>query len=107
VWLSGCDRDGKIATANKFGKFFSNIGPEVQASIYHKYQEMQGSNFSDIRSEYLEMNFNLCTSDEVSKIVKSLKSHSAGVDSLTLRGLKAILRCILPCLVFIIDFSLD
>ena len=61
--LSGCDRDDKSLTVNKFGKFFSNIGPEVLASVYEKYQEMQGSNFSDTRGESLEMNFNLCTSD--------------------------------------------
>ena len=55
VCLSGCDRDDKSATVNKFGKYFSNIGPEVQASVYGKYQEMQDSNFSDIRGESLEM----------------------------------------------------
>ena len=107
VCFIGCDRDDISATVDKFGKFFSNIGPEVQASVYDKYQEMQRSNFSDIRSEYLEMNFNLCTSDEVSKIVKSLKSNSARVDGLTLRGLKAILGYILPCLVFLINLSLE
>jgi len=53
------------------------------------------------------MNFNLCTSEKVSKIVNSLKSHSAGVDDLTLRWLKVILGYILPCLVFIINPSLE
>ena len=73
VCLSGCDCDDKSTTVNKFGNFFSNIGPEVQANVYEKYQKMQGSNFSDIRGEFLEKNCNLCTSDEMSRIVKSLK----------------------------------
>jgi len=77
----------------------------VQASVYDKYQEMQGSSFSDIRSESLEINFNLCNSNELSKIGKWLKSNSAGVDGLTLRELKAILGYILPCLVFVINLS--
>ncbi|KAK2726086.1 hypothetical protein QYM36_000517 [Artemia franciscana] len=47
VCLSGCDRDDKSATANKLGNVFSYIGPEVQASVYDKYQEIQGSNFKE------------------------------------------------------------
>ena len=44
VCLSGCYHDDKSATVNKLGTFFQNIGPEVQASVYDKYQETQGSN---------------------------------------------------------------
>ena len=42
VCLSGCYHDDKSATVNKFSKFFPNIGSEVQASVYDKYQEMSG-----------------------------------------------------------------
>ena len=39
--------------------------------------------------------------------MQSLNSNSADVDGLSLRALKLILRCNLPCLVFIINLSLE
>ena len=37
VCFSGFDCDDKSAAVNKLGKFFSNIGSEIQASVYDKY----------------------------------------------------------------------
>ena len=53
------------------------------------------------------MEFQLCTSEEVRKVVQSLKSNFARVDGLSLQALKVISGCILPCLVFIINVSLE
>ena len=60
-----------------------------------------------ITEESFKLAFDPCTRDELLKIVKSLKSNSAGVDGLSLRAFKAIMHYILPCLLFIINLPLE
>ena len=50
--------------------------------------EIQCNNINEIGGKTLNIKFQPCTSEEVRKVVQSLKSNSAGVDGLSLRVLK-------------------
>ena len=105
--LDGCNLGDSNEIVNKFANFFSNIGSKVQSSVSNKYNEMNCNIINDVRGETLNIEFQPCTSEEVRKVVQSLESNSAGVDGLPLQTVKVILRYILPCLVFIINLSLE
>ena len=107
VQLEGFASNDKSGIANEFGNFFSNIGIKVQNSVKNRCQQVQEYIICDNRGESFELAFDPCTSDELLKIIKSLKSNSAGVDGLSLRAFKAIMHYILPCLLFIINLSLE
>ena len=78
----------------------------MQSSVSNKYNE--NCNISnDVHGEASNIEFQLCTSKEVRKVVQSLKSNSTGVDGLSLRALEVILGYIRPCTVFIINLSLE
>ena len=105
--LDGYNRGDSTEIVNRFAIFFSNIGSEMQSSVSNKYNEISCNIIKDVRGGTLNMEFQPRTSEKVHKVVQSLKSNSAGVDGLSLRALKVILGYILPCLVFIINLSLE
>ena len=106
VQLEGFVPDDKSGIANKFGNFFSNIGIKVQISVKNRYQHVQKFIICDNRGESFELAFDQCTSDELLKIIKSLKSNFAGV-ILSLRAFEAIMHYILSCLLFIINLLFE
>jgi len=78
----------------------------VQSSVSNKNNEMNYNIINGIRRQTLKMEFQPCTSEEVRKVVQSLKFNSAGIDCLPLPVLQVILGYILPCLVFIVNLAI-
>ena len=72
---------------------------------------MTGKMFSVRNSRTLvasvEFQLEKCTNDKVIKIVKNIKSNSAGVDGVNLKTFKAVMTYILPSILHIINSSLE
>ena len=81
------------------GNIFSNIGLNVQNTLKDRYKEPDDSGTND-RCKQPDFKFEPYTSEELVKIVKSLKSNSAGVDGLSLSAFKVVAGYTIPCLFF-------
>ena len=57
---------------------------KVQNSAKNRCQQVQEHIICNNRGDSFELAFDRCISDELLNIIKSLKSHSAGVDALSL-----------------------
>ena len=92
---------------DKFGDYFTNIGTKIQAETRNS-QALVGSNScADGRGEGTEMEFRPCDSYELTKIVSSIGSNSAGLDGVNLKTIRSILVYILPVLVHLINLSME
>ena len=63
--------------------------------------------FLDDRGIGNEIKFQPCTGDEILKVVKTIKSNSAGIDGINLKTFKSVMCYLMPCLVHIINLSLQ
>ena len=63
--------------------------------------------FVDPRGDNLVLQSEKCKTDEVMKIVKSIESNSVGIDGVNLRTFKIIIMYILPCILHIVNLSLE
>ena len=61
--------------------------------------------FEDNRGDGHQMNTEPFTTDEVNKIVATVKSNSARIDGLNLRALKSILPTVVPIWVYLTNLS--
>ncbi|KAK2713417.1 hypothetical protein QYM36_009324 [Artemia franciscana] len=81
--------DNPVEVAELIVDHFSNIRKMIQSKI--PSDRPATSEFEDNRSDGHQMNIEPCTTEEVNKIVASVKSNSAGIDGLNLWALKSIL----------------
>ena len=95
--------DNPVEVAELFADHFSNIGKMIQSKI--PSDQPSTLEFEDNRGDGHQMNIEPCTTDEVNKIVASVKSNRAGIDGLNLRALKSILPTVVPILVYLINLS--
>lgn len=105
--INGSYVSDKNVVANHFGQFYSQVGSSVQESVRCDRENFLSEEFVDSRGDTVEFQFEKCTSDEVIKIVKNIKSNSAGIDGVNLRTFKAVLMYILPCILHIINLSME
>ena len=93
---------------NKFAEFFSSIGQNVQAEgLVNFNNDSLEDEFLDERGIGNEIEFQPCTGDEILKVVKTIKSNSAGTDGINLKAFKSVMCYLIPCLVHIINLSLE
>ena len=69
--------------------------------------DLMKDDFVDDRGIGNEIEFQPCTGDEILKVVKTIKSNSAGTDDINLKTFKSVMCYLMPCLVHIINFSLQ
>ena len=87
--------------------FFSSIGQILQAEgLMNSNDDFLDYEFVDDRGTGSEIKFQPCTEDEILKVVKIAKSNSAGSDGPIHKTFKSAICYLLPCLVYIINFSL-
>lgn len=96
-----------LQVAEHFADYFSKIGPTVQQENNQSPESFRHDEFQDDRGERLAFEFERCTSDELLKIVGSISSNSAGIDGMNLRTFKSVLVYLLPCILHIINLSLE
>jgi hypothetical protein len=96
-----------LRVAEPFADYFSKIGQTVQQESNQSPESSREYEFQDDRGGRLAFEFERCTSDELLKIVGSIYSNSVGIDGMNLRTFKSILVCLLPCIVHIINLSLE
>ena len=92
---------------DKFGDYFANIGTKIQAETRNSQALVGGNSYADGRGEGTEMEFCPCDPYELTKIVSSIGSNSAGLDGVNLNTIRSILVYILPVLVHLINLSME
>ena len=55
----------------------------------------------------MKFEFQLCTGDDILKVVKTIKSNSAGTNDINPKTFKLVMFYLIPCLVHIIHLSLQ
>ena len=63
--------------------------------------------FVDDRGTGSDFEFQPCTEDEILKVVKTIKSNSAGTDGISFKTFKSVMCYLLLCLVHIVNLSLQ
>ncbi|XP_065580631.1 uncharacterized protein LOC136040317 [Artemia franciscana] len=98
----------EISITTKFAEFFSSVGQNVQAQgLVNFNNDLMKDEFVDDRGIGNEIEFQHCTGDETLKVVKTIKSNSAGTDGINLKTFKSVMCYLMPCLVHIINLSLQ
>ena len=97
----------EISITTKFAEFFSSVGQNVQAQgLVNLNNDLMKDELVDDRGTGNEIEFQPCTGDEILKVVKTIKSNSAGIDGINPKTFKSVMCYSMPCLVHIINFSL-
>ncbi|XP_065583325.1 uncharacterized protein LOC136042303 [Artemia franciscana] len=98
----------EISITTKFAEFFSSVGQNVQAQgLVNFNNDLMKDEFVDDRGIGNEIEFQLCTGDEILKVVKTIKSNSAGIEGINPKTFKSVMCYLMPCLVHIINLSLQ
>ena len=97
----------KQQIADEFGKFFSGIGSRIREETSHGDPAKSDTLFEDNRGEYHKFQFEKASIEELTKIVKNLKSNAAGIDGLNLKAFKVVSVYLLPCLLYLVSLSLE
>ena len=63
--------------------------------------------FIDDRGEGRSMKFVKCTQSDLEDALKTIKSNSAGIDGLSLKAFKAVAAYLLPCLLYLVNLSME
>ncbi|XP_065582838.1 uncharacterized protein LOC136041956 [Artemia franciscana] len=98
----------EISLTTKFAGFFSSVGQNVQAQgLVNFNNDLMKDEFVDDRGIGNEIEFQPCTGDEILKVVKTIKSNSAGTDGINPKTFKSVMCYLIPCIVQIINLLLQ
>ena len=107
VTVEGVTVTDKQQIAHEFGKFFSGIGSRIKEDTSHGDPAKSDTLFEDNRGEHHNFQFEKASIEELTKIVKNLKSNAAGIDGLNLKVFKVVSEYLLPCLLYLVNLSLE
>ena len=96
---------GKKYVSDEFCKGFSNVGIDVKNDVAdHGYNNEL---FLDDGGEGRSMKFVKCTQSDLEDALETIKSNSAGIDGLSLKAFKAVAAYLLPCLLYLVNLSME
>ncbi|XP_065580163.1 uncharacterized protein LOC136040026 [Artemia franciscana] len=107
ITVKGVTVTDKQQTADEFGKFFSGIGSRIKEDTSHGDPAKSDTLFEDNRCEHHKFQFEKASIEELTKIVKNLKSNAAGINGLNLKAFKVVSVYLLPCLLYLVNLSLE
>ena len=107
ITVEGVTVTDKQQIADEFGKFFSGIGSRIREDTSHGDPAKSDTLFEENRGEHHKFQFEKASIEELTKIVKNLKSNAAGIDGLNLKAFKLLSTYLLPCLLYLVNLSLE
>ena len=92
--------------SENFAHHFAAVGERIHAEIYFD-TSVPTQTFVEDRGDGFEMMLEPCSELQVKKVISSIRSNSAGIDGLNLKTFKVAVSYLLPCIVFLINLSME